>query len=196
MELNVSDIKQWFYCQRVVYWTRVAALARPVTAKMNFGKETHDALDLLEQRRTFGRYGLTHAARRFHLYLHSENLGLTGILDLCLETEQAVAPVEFKDTLGTMQPNHQAQLSAYALLLEEAAGRPCDRGFWVSIPRDRVRSVALTRIWKNRVREALDDIRHCIEHEAFPDPPARYGPCVDCEFLRFCGDRDCQRKGR
>jgi len=187
--LRVSDMKQWFYCPRVVYWTRTVAIERPVTRKMEYGRESHDILDRLEQRRTFQRYGLEPARRVFHLSLCSETLGLSGTLDLCLETPTGPIPVEFKDSLGGMRQNHVAQLTAYALLLEEQYGCTVPAGFWVSAPREEVRRVPLSDAWKARVRKGLEEMRGCIQKEVMPSPADRWEKCEDCEFLRFCGDR-------
>ena len=189
IDLRVSDVRQWVYCPRVVYWTAVSGGPRPVTHKMTFGAEAHNAVDLLERRRLLVRYGLEQASRRFHVRLYSSSLGLSGTVDMCLDTAKESSPVEFKDTLGGAQPNHLAQLGAYALLLEESTGRPVNRGFLVCIPRRKVKSVPLGAPLKARIREILNDIRVSIETEMPPAPTAQSGKCRDCEFLRFCGDR-------
>ncbi len=49
MMLKVSDVKQYLYCPRIVYYTYVAPVPRRITFKMRYGKEQHVDLDLNER---------------------------------------------------------------------------------------------------------------------------------------------------
>lgn len=187
---RVSDLKQWFYCPRVLYWTHLMPVDRNVTAKMEFARQSHQAVSLLEERRTLRRYRLQEATRHFHVSLSSLALGLTGKLDLLLATPEELVPVEFKDTLGEIRLNHRLQLAAYALLADEHYGGVVKRGFWVCVPRGTVRQVTLDASLKARVRAALQEMRRVVEEEIMPAPADLPAKCRDCEFRRFCGDRD------
>ncbi|MDI3281650.1 MAG: CRISPR-associated protein Cas4, partial [Bacillota bacterium] len=95
-ELTVTDIKQYFYCPRIVYFLHVLPVDRRPTAKMAYGKEEHLRLDALEKRRRLARYGLAEGERRFHVFLHSERWNLAGLLDLLIIAPGGYFPVEFK----------------------------------------------------------------------------------------------------
>ena len=78
MNIRVSDIKQYFYCPRVVYHTYFTPVHRPTTHPMQLGAVEHEVLSVLERRRTLARYGLEAGSRKFHVSLHAPDLGLTG----------------------------------------------------------------------------------------------------------------------
>src|SRR5437588_10410045 len=103
--LRVTDIKQFLYCPRISYWNYVVPIERRLPPKVEYGAADHALLARLEERRKLRAYGLRQGSRRFHVRLTSEILGLTGVLDALLETEEERIPVEYKDTLGGVRLN-------------------------------------------------------------------------------------------
>lgn len=190
IELKATDVKQWLYCPRVVYWTYVVPIEKHITPKMEYGADAHAVLSALERRRKLREYGLADGERRFHVTLRSERLGLVGKLDLLVVCRDGRHfPVEFKDTLRGVERNHMMQLGAYALLVEDTYGASVSEGAVYLIPRHRVQMVAITKQVKADVVEVLNAVRRMIAAEELPPPPERRGRCVDCEYQRFCGDR-------
>jgi CRISPR-associated exonuclease Cas4 len=185
----VTDLKQWRYCARILYWTYVAPVEKRLPRKVEYGAADHALLARLESRRTLRAYGLTEGQRQFHVRVTSQALGLTGVLDALLTTGRERIPVEYKDTLGGVRANHRFQLAAYALLLREMPGPPVRRGMVFIIPEQRVQSVRLDAGLEREVREAAAEIRAMIAAEQIPPPADRWAKCRDCEFYRFCGDR-------
>ena len=61
--------------------------------------------------------------------------------------------MDFKDTAGGVRANHRMQLAAYALLAEEAYGRPAPAGFIYAIPSRQLLAVEIGK----REREAVID---------------------------------------
>lgn len=96
---------------------------------MEQGKVEEEKIDKLEKRRKLSAYRLAEGQRRFHVWLKSERLGLTGKLDLLIDSPQGLVPVDFKYTAGNPHKNHLYQLSGYALLLEDSYGREVNKGF-------------------------------------------------------------------
>src|SRR5450756_643887 len=88
--LSVSDVRQWVYCPRIVYYRLCQPLRRPVTYKMEEGKLQHLRIEELEERRTLRLYGLREeeklgqVERHLRPRLRSVGLGLSGIVDLVL----------------------------------------------------------------------------------------------------------------
>ena len=130
--LRVNDLKQWDYCPRIVFYNTVMPVARKSTIKMERGKEVEIKLDALEARRTLRRYRLSEGERRFHVWVNSPALGLSGKLDLLIVAPAACYPVDFKYTRDRPRRNHVMQLAAYALLVEDAMKLPCTGGVCVS----------------------------------------------------------------
>ena len=133
-ELTVTDLKQWAYCPRIPYYHHVMPVEFARTYKMERGRDVEAAVQAMEKRRGFRRYGLERGERRFGVWLHSVTLGLSGKLDLLIVTEDGCYPVDFKDTEGGVRHNHRVQLAAYALLVEEKLARPVPIAFVYLVP--------------------------------------------------------------
>jgi CRISPR-associated exonuclease Cas4 len=199
LHLTVTDVRQWVYCPRVVYYRLCQPLRRPVTYKMEEGKLQHERIEELERRRTLRFYGLRDeergggVERHFRPLLYSQRLGLSGVVDLVLVARGEAIPVEYKHTGSRLGLNHKYQLVAYALLVEERWARPVRRGFVHTLVDDRLEEVAVTPNGRAFVRKVLQEIRSTVAAERMPEPTPQLGRCVDCEFLRFCGDVEVGR---
>lgn len=183
----MGDVKQYPYCPRIVYYSYLLPLrARPGTYKMAEGKLEHERTAELERRRSLRAYGLTEGIRHFDVALASRRLGLRGQLDMVIETPAEVIPVDFKNSEGTVGLNHKYQLTAYALLVEEAWGRPVRRGFIYLIPQRRAQQVRITSNMRGWVHKALREMRAMLSSERRPNPTRIRGRCTDCEFRNLC----------
>jgi len=194
LQLTVTDVRQWIYCPRIVYYRFCQPLRRPVTYKMEEGKLQHQRIEELERRRTLRFYGLRDeekgcgVERHFRPMLYSARLGLSGVVDLVLVTRSEAIPVEYKHTESRLGLNHKYQLVAYALLVEERWGRTVRRGLVHTLVDDRLEEVAVTPNGREFVKKTLEEIRATVAAERMPEPTQRRGRCVDCEYRRFCGD--------
>lgn len=192
--LEVTDLKQWRYCPRVVWYRYCLPHVRPVTGLMEQGQASHRDEEAREERRSLRSYGLTVGERAFDVGLRSEQLGLRGRLDLAIAVPGRDQPgaeavvVEYKDSEKKPGPHFKLQIAAYALLLEEAWGLPVKVGYCYLIPLRRVERVAITPALRRQVRETVAEIQALIAGERFPSPPTSRSPCVACEFRRFCND--------
>lgn len=186
LTLTVTDLKNWAYCPRVVYYTTFLA-RRPTTFKMDDGRASHEHTTELEERRSLRAYGLRDGERRYHVHLKSERLGLSGLLDMEIVTADEAIPVEFKTTSGVSQ-NHKVQLAAYAALVAEAEPRPVRRGYIYLIPARRAQRVDVTPELTATVTRMLAEARQCLVGEIKPPPTDVRQRCRDCEFRRYCAD--------
>lgn len=191
MTLTVSDIKQYIYCPRIVYFTYCMPVEKKVTAKMEFGREEHEEIEFLERRRKLSRYGLSQGQRKFHLRLNSERLGLSGTLDMLIVSDGEYIPVEFKYSSNPPGLNHKYQLTAYAMLVEDQFERSVRRGFIYVMGEERkdICQVEITPNMRRFVRKAMGSIREMVLSERMPEGTRYQSRCTDCEFINFCGDR-------
>lgn len=187
--VQVTDLKQWMYCPRIVYYHRVLGLCATATFKMQEGRAAHDVLEKLERRRSLKRYGLEGASRRFAVSLHDPELGLAGRLDLLLHAPDNAAVVDFKLTGGGIHENHELQLAAYGLLVQRSLRVPVRLGFVYRIPDASLKPVRLDAAHYDRVIRAVRDIRGLAAAQTIPDPPQRLTRCTECEYINFCADR-------
>lgn len=185
---RVSDLKQWFVCPRIVYYQHLHPTLRPTTYAMRAGQEAHEAVRPLEQRRTLHVYGIPDGVRHFDVPLYAPDLGLTGMVDLLIEREEELIPVDFKDSTQLKAKQFMMQVVAYGLLLEHLWERPVRRGFVYSLPRRQVHEVKLTPQRRRAVQQALAAMRQMAQTALFPPPPSTLRLCPACEFRRFCND--------
>lgn len=186
--IPVTDLKQWSYCARVVYYNRVMpAMVKP-TFKMREAVNAQDLIESLEMRRGLREYGLEGARRRFNVWMKDEALGLSGKADLLLEAPEQVAVVDFKLTSGELAENHRIQLAGYSLLAELLSGAPARRAFLFRIPDNRVFAVEITEQLRRSVKEAITRIRRMAEIQLCPEATDVRGRCMECEFANYCGD--------
>ena len=188
LELLVNDLKQYAYCPRVVYYHYVLPVDRKVTYKMVRGKVAQEEMQRLESRRKLKRYRLDSGTRTFDVWIRSTQLGLSGKLDMLIETASEGFPVDFKWTKGGVQRNHVLQLVGYSLLVEEHLSKPVSTAFVYLVARNDVVPCAVTEALKRECVLTLEEIRKMIREERFPDAPRQRGKCADCEYRNYCKD--------
>ena len=186
--IPVTDLKQWAYCPRVVYYHRVMPAPPRPTYKMKEGLAAQDLIESLETRRKLREYGLDGARRRFGLWLDNKELGLAGKIDLLLEAKDEIAVVDFKLTSGEPGQNHRLQLAGYSLLSEAVFGLPARRAFLYRIPDNRIFAEPVTEELRQAVKTAVADIRRMGASQWCPEPTEVRGRCVECEFANYCAD--------
>jgi CRISPR-associated exonuclease Cas4 len=191
---TVTDLKQYEYCARIVYYTYCLPLIRPTTFKMEAGKQAHEAAPDLERRRTLKAYHLSDGEREFDVWLESEELGLRGRVDMVITRAGGdgiageIIPVEYKDSPGRGGPGWTLQLAAYGVMLESVRHLPVQRGFVYYLPQRRAREFLLTAELKARVVATVLAMQEMVEFERMPLPVSQRAKCSACEFRRFCND--------
>ena len=192
--LEVTDLKQYICCPRIVFYRYCLPKIRPITYLMEEGIRRHEEEEEREERRSLRHYGTTVGERFFHLILHSPKLGLSGRVDLAVATPSLEATdaegivVEYKLSEQKAGSHFKLQLAAYALMLEEVWGIPVKRGFLYSIPLRKAELIPITSQLRKKVVQTVEQIRRIVETEIMPAPATSSYRCVTCEFRRFCND--------
>lgn len=193
MSINITDIKQFIYCPRVVYYNYVEPVPRKITFKMEYARSQHYELNQKEKRRTLKRYDLLEGKRYYGPSVSSQSLNLVGKIDILIDTEnktgQRYFPIECKDTDGKIYSNILYQLAAYALCIEEMTNTPVKKGFIYIIPQQKAYPIMITDEQKLYIRKVTSMIKKIINEEYFPEPRSKKR-CWDCEFQRYCNDCD------
>lgn len=195
--LTVGDVKQYFYCPRIVFFNYLMPGFRPTTYKMEEGKLRQKEEERLEKRRTSSRFKLdltsksgTQPTKYFDIKLFSESLGLSGLLDMALLTEEEAIPVDFKDGSFSrgrfVALHHKYQLLAYGLLLEESYLKKSLRGFIHSLEDGSTKSIYFSEGAKQYLTGKIKKMRHMIINEIFPEETPYKGRCQECEFRPIC----------
>lgn len=184
-----SDVKQYFYCKRLIYFKKVAPVEFKKTDPMKMGEIYHEVVTKLEERRTLREYDLRSASRQFHYRVYSRDLNLSGMLDLLLITDDGrYIPVDFKYSSGEIFSHLRYQLVAYALLLERCFDTIVDFGFLYFLPAKKVVPIDITEKDKSDVLFALQEMDKLVSREILPSYDSSPVKCYDCEYRRFCND--------
>jgi len=185
---TVVDVKHYAYCPMIVYFTHVLHLHERITEAMLYGAESHDEAVVssiavkLEAQRIIRRVDLT-----------SERLKLKGRLDYLVVTRFGeLVPVEFKWSEtegGSIKRDHKLQLASYALMVEEAYGRPVKRVAVYYTRSSKIVVIPLDADVKNQVKRILDSMERITLSEDPPKHKPRPGRCVNCGFKAYCRPR-------
>lgn len=191
---EVTDLKQYMFCPRIVFYRYCLPKIRPITYLMEEGIRSHEREEEREERRSLRHYGLHQGERFAQLSLVSKQLGLTGRIDLAIAVPSRAALnaegviVEYKLSEQKAGPHFQLQLAAYALLLEEAWNLPVRHAFLYLIPLRKAERILITPQLKQKVKQTREQIRQMVTQERMPAPPTSQRQCISCEFRRFCND--------
>jgi CRISPR-associated exonuclease Cas4 len=186
--IPVTDLKQWAYCERIVYYHRVMPAVGKTTFKMREALAAQDLVESLEMRRGLQQYGLEGAGRQFNIWLSDDGLGLSGKVDLVLEATGRVAVVDFKLTGGEVGENHRMQLAGYSMLAEVTYGVPARVAFLYRIPDNRVFATEITQELRAAVVRGIAEIRQMGEKQCCPPPTPVRKRCLECEYANYCAD--------
>ncbi len=184
---TITDLKQFIYCPRILYYHACLPDIRPVTYKMDAGIDAHNDERKRAARRSLKMVNESVGERLFDVLVSSARIGLSGQIDEVVETDNELIPVDYK--LARQAGYHfKVQLAAYALLLEDNFPKQVSRGYIYLIPPRKAVEVQITGRLRSDVRRALDEMRTIVDREQIPPPTKWRQRCVDCEFLRFCND--------
>ena len=184
----VNLVRQWSYCPRVVYYMELleGPIHRPSWVKQ--GEDFHQMEEKLWQRRNLSRFKLSEGKTYHNLGLQSDELGLHGIVDMAIETEEAVYAVEFKLSASNKKRGDILQLTGYAMLLEKHFNKASPVAFLVGKGKV-LHSIEMNRTRHLELMASTDKIRKLLERGLKPETSASSAQCCTCEYLNFCNDR-------
>lgn len=186
--IPVTELKQWAYCERIVYYHRVMPGIGQPTFKMKEALAAQDLIESLEMRRGLQAYGFEGARRHFGVWLSDMELGISAKTDLILEAPDRLAVVDFKLTGGEVGENHRMQLTGYSMLAEAVYGMPSAVAFLYRIPDSRVFPVEITQHLREAVATAIGQIREMARQQLCPPATIVRQRCVECEYANYCAD--------
>lgn len=185
---TVTDLKQFGYCARVVYYERCLPHIRPRTYKMQAGKAAHEQEPKRAMRRSLSGYGELAGERFFDVSLSSARLNLSGTIDEVVRTANGeLFPVDYKLARQASKP-YKLQLAAYALLLQDVENVTVQRGYIYLILTRKLVHVTMTPALFSAVEQALAALETIVAEERMPPAAENRNLCAACEFRRFCND--------
>lgn len=178
--ITISSVSHYAYCPRCA-WYLLVGYESVENVPLVEGRLLHERVDSAEQtvRRDLVQ-GRT-------IMLYSDRYGLIGITDLVEENQGDWYPVEYKKGRAGKWRNHEVQLCAQALCLEEmlVLSRPIRRGYIYYAASGQRTEVPLDQKLRRLTTQMIEATRRVSTTET---PPAvRYGPyCHDCNWYPIC----------
>ncbi|GBC71639.1 CRISPR-associated exonuclease Cas4 [Candidatus Calditenuaceae archaeon HR02] len=185
--IPVVLVKQYIFCPRIVYFSEVLGLKERETELMYEGRDMQWAEDRRDRRRKrVPGTGLEARGAKHGVLYVSRRLGLAGVVDLVVD-EGGVAVVERKAAKRPkrVHRNHLYQLAAYALLVEEATGKPVMRAYIHYLKSGDIVEVTLTDEAKRHVLWIVRQIKSIIWEERLP-PYSEKPACKSCGYRWIC----------
>ena len=181
-------IRQWCYCPRVVYYRELAGAMDKYPLWVEQGEDFHRMEEKLWERRNLSRFGLQEGRKHYRVTLRDEALGLHGIADMAIETEDRVYAIEYKLSASGKKRGDLLQLTAYAMLLERHFSKPCPVGFLIGSGKV-LHTIEFDDSKREAVAGVVNQIRHMMERGMKPSSSASIAQCSACEYVNYCNDR-------
>lgn len=187
--ITVSDIVQYFYCPRKIYFLKTLGVPVVVRAKMEYGKEVHER----ERRRMLERtqiYGFERSEVEEvlqGLQIEDLEIGLRGKVDVVLKLRTGeFIPVDTKYTDEVwVQKQYRKQLHAYALLLDHRFKTNVVTGVIYFSKQKETRTIKITEEDKRALRRNIEYIKRIIASEVMPRGVSQE-KCEYCEVKKYC----------
>jgi CRISPR-associated exonuclease Cas4 len=176
--IMLSALEHYSYCPR-----QCALIHREQTYDENIytlrGNALHERVDEPE--------GVVTGGMRVErgLPLWSEALGLTGRADLVEFHGETPYPVEYKHGPVRRGQHADLQLCGQAICLEEMLSISVPQGAVYHFSSRKRREVSFTPELRQKVTEAVADIRNILQAETLPPAPAD-ARCKNCSLVESC----------
>ena len=187
--IPVIWIKQYHFCPKIIYYLGVLGYSERFTESMLEGKEFHSNEDRKAQRRKTlaGERKEPIKASWNKLHVVSKRLGIYGTIDEVAETSYGLVIIENKWMKAPKKPRpgHVYQAVAYAMLAEEAIGKPV-RKIMIRYVRDNKSfEIPVTDKMKKHVLWTISRIKSIINNEKMPK--TRWTrKCRSCGYRKIC----------
>lgn len=182
---TVVDVKHYAYCPMTVYFTHVLHLEERVTEAMTYGMEYHDESVVAPIAASLKASKIIRG-----LELISDKLKLKGKLDYLIITRYGeLVPVEVKwaePEKEAAKRDHKLQLASYALMVEEALGKPVKRAVVYYTRTHKLVSVPIDEALKKYTKRILASIERIVSAEEPPKLVAKPSRCENCGFKQYC----------
>ena len=177
--IPISAISHYLYCPRQAALIHVEQVFvdNALTISGDIGHENVNR----------ERGEIDHGVRKeYSLRVFSDNLGLIGVADV-IEFQEGCPPlpIDYKHGRISKWANHEAQVAAIALCLEEMLAVKIEKGAIYHIQSKRRRVFEITEALRELTKQTIFALREMIEKQAVP--PGEYiKKCYRCSLLKVC----------
>jgi len=125
--------------------------------------------------------------------IYSEKYNLIGIIDRIEFIDKNPVPIEFKTGKMPFEgiwDNHQIQLAAYSLLIEEKFQARVAEGYVIYLDHNEKRRLVFNPFMKQEVIELINKVNKLIDDKEIPEMPQNTKKCVSCKLKHICQDNE------
>lgn len=187
--LPISLIRQFLFCQRIPYFSEVLGIRGVKPTWVKTGNQFHSKQVILSKQRTLKRFDLDEGKIHFDINLTSENIGIHGICDGLIETEEEVVPIEIKNS-ASLTFATKLQVIGYGLVAEEVFNKKLQIGFALLGPKGKAQLIEISIEERDLFFKELEKLQNVINKRVMPESDATNVKCAQCEYLNFCNDRE------
>ncbi|GAK61629.1 CRISPR-associated protein Cas4 [Candidatus Vecturithrix granuli] len=184
--LQISMLNEFAYCPKSA-WYLLTHKGLPETADTVAGMLRHERADS-SVRTVAGDLIQTRT-----VYLYSDTYGLSGIADVVEEKQGQLYPVEYKKGEQGDWKNHQVQLCAQALCLEEMLRlrRQIRVGYLYYMASGARQKVHLSRSLRSATVHTIEGLRKLMD--TTHSPKVSYSAkCPRCSWYRACLSKEVE----
>ena len=188
--INVSELKQYVYCPRIIYFSSVLRVNPRFYSQQIEGKVIHDDITKKEARRIGSVIEFKNSQKIFGLNLESYKLNLKGNLDCLIIKEGEYIPVDYKFMKSNNKKawlDHKVQITAYSMLVEDNFNKVVKRGYIYYELEDLPVKVLITPSLRKLTKLIIDDIKRIKNYEILPSKTPDISKCKGgCGYLWIC----------
>ncbi|MBD3256549.1 MAG: CRISPR-associated protein Cas4 [Candidatus Lokiarchaeota archaeon] len=185
--VGTEEIRQYVYCQRIVYFRHVMRAPMKQSYKMEYGTKKHKKLQQLKNKQE------DYSQKYYNIYLTDAESGLVGLIDYFEYDGKEAYPVEIKsgrippkNSRNELDDPHKYQATAQAMLIEQNFDFLVRKVRIFYTKSEKYVDYPINIEEKLKVLKIIDNIAKIIETERIPEPTEDQGKCVDCECKLYC----------
>ena len=189
--ITVSDVVEYMYCPRFVYFERVLGIPQheEKREKVIIGRNIHELKENINK--SYIRKSINAKSKYISVYLSSKKYRIVGVVDEVVELgDGSYSPLDYKfaEFKNRLFKTHKYQSVLYGLLIKDNFDVKVKRGYVVYVRSGNlVKEIEFKKKDFDNAVAFVNLIFDIIENEEFPDNiKVNKRKCIDCCYRNLC----------
>ncbi len=190
-KITVSDVVEYMYCPRFVYFERVLGIPQheEKREKVRIGREIHNLKEDINK--NYIRKSINSKLKYTNVYLSSNKYRIVGVIDeILVKKDSSYSPLDYKfaEYKSKMFNTHKYQSILYGLLIKDNYNVEVNKGYIVYVRScNLVKEISFTEKDFKKSIDFVNLIFEIIENEEFPENiKVNKRKCIDCCYRNVC----------
>lgn len=188
--IPIYTIREYFYCVRIPYFVYYHYDFSRDILFLKQGKAFHEVKQQNLRKRMLKNLYLPDYQKFENSFVVSHNYRIYGYVDIYLENEEEVIPVEIKIHSRGVKKGYVFQVLAYGVALAEMKKKSFRTGYLLYGKKAKLHKVIFQEAYENEFKNTISEMRKILEKDFLPPSSAQKTKCYICQYKNFCGDRD------